>query len=404
MEIPQTKRLSNKNPPFLFSVTDYLIFLCILLIGFFLRSYNLKSLSLWIDEFVTTYKLYQPVNYSDFFSLLNLYHSDQIPLSHLIYFSIFRIFSISPSNIELLRWISVFIGMLNLIILFLFVKTSFNRKIALWATLLFALSPFHIIFSQMIRPYIFYEFAGLCSILSTVLLFKKFTHIRIWFWIIANIFLLVSHYTGFILISIEVFLLTFYYLKTRKWSFLLIIILTCILLFFTPKSIQIYTKEDDFIMGIPSLYKWLTDLFADDAILTNEPFFHQGQSCFFISPYWMNEIVNLHLWFDTILIALSIFSILYVLRHLYLEWKNVPNKNNSFFIFLFWAITSQPIISFLLTFSLAPVFILTILSLLIWPCMQTRYTLYCSFGLYPIIAFTTIFTGEVRERWRSRKR
>ncbi|MGC9054303.1 MAG: hypothetical protein ACP5KS_10510, partial [Candidatus Hydrogenedens sp.] len=66
-------------------------------------------------------------------------------------------------------------------------------------------------------------------------------------------------------------------------------------------------------MGIPSVYKWLTDLFADDAILTNEPFFYQGQTSSVISSYWLNEIIGLHLWFDTLLIIFSFFSIIYVL-------------------------------------------------------------------------------------------
>ncbi|MGC9054304.1 MAG: hypothetical protein ACP5KS_10515, partial [Candidatus Hydrogenedens sp.] len=55
-----------------------------------------------------------------------------------------------------------------------------------------------------------------------------------------------------------------------------------------------------------------------------------------------------------------------------------------------WLITSQPIIPFLLTVVIAPILLLTFLSFLIWPCMQTRYTLYCSFAMYPLIAYAIV--------------
>ncbi len=389
---------ANKRKYFLF-VIDNLYLLLILILGFALRSYNIGSLTLWIDEFITTYKLYQADSFSDFFAFFNLYQSDQIPLSHLIFYSIFRIFSIPFENIEVLRWVSVLIGVINLVLFFLFVKHAFDKRTALLATLLFALSPFHILFAQMIRPYIFYELSGLCSLLSTILLYKKRSYIRGCFWFFANIFLFVSHYTGVVLILIEVCFLSLFFIKEKKRIFLIFTILTigvngCIFYFFTPRSVPIYTREDDFVMGIPSLYKWLVDLFADDAILTNEPFFHQGQKCSFVDPYWMNEITGLHYWFDTLLIIFSFFSIIYLVNYLYTKWKGecVITEKSLFSIlfFPFWGVISQPIPFFLLTVAIAPVFILTVLTLLLWPCMQTRYTLYSSLTLYPLVAFAVL--------------
>ncbi|MGC9054713.1 MAG: hypothetical protein ACP5KS_12620, partial [Candidatus Hydrogenedens sp.] len=86
--------LSHKNQrQSCFSAVDSSLLLFILLLGFFLRSYRIDSLSLWIDEFVTTYKLYLSPSFDEFLSFFNVYQSDQIPLSHLIYYSIFRLFS-----------------------------------------------------------------------------------------------------------------------------------------------------------------------------------------------------------------------------------------------------------------------------------------------------------------------
>ncbi|HOK09419.1 MAG TPA: hypothetical protein PLT82_02845 [Candidatus Hydrogenedens sp.] len=396
MELYKTELLHKRQKQPRFSVVDSLFLLIILILGFVLRSYRIGSLSLWIDEFVTTYKLYLAPSFNEFLSIFNAYHSDQIPLSHLIYYSIFHLFSIPLTNIEILRWVSVFIGVLNLILFFIFVKFSLDLRTALFATFLFAISPFHILFSQMIRPYIFYEFAGLCSLVSTILLYKNLTYSRGCVWVFANTFLFISHYTGVLLILIELFFLSLHFVNRKKSLFLLfpvflVVVIVCIFLLFTPNSIPIYTKEDDFVMGIPSVYKWLTDLLADDAILTNEPFFHQGQTCSVISPYWLTEIINLHLWFDTLLIIFSLFSITYVLFNLYSRWKNVSDKKGhalSPYLFPLWLITSQPIISFLLTVVIAPVLILTFLSFFIWPCMQTRYTLYSSFAMYPLIAYT----------------
>lgn len=406
MNLSETE-LQNKNQkqPY-FSAVDILILLIILVLGFVLRSYRIGSLSLWIDEFVTTYKLYLSPSFNEFLSIFNAYHSDQIPLSHLIFYSIFRLFSIPLENIELLRWVSVFIGVINLLLFFIFVKLSLGRRTALFATLLFAISPFHILFAQMIRPYIFYEFAALCSLVATVLLYKKLSYLRGCFWVLTNTILFISHYTGSLLILIEIFFLSLYLVKGKRSIFLLFPaclsgILVFIFFFFTPNSIPIYTKADDFVMGVPSIYKWLTDLLADDAILTNEPFFHQGQTSAIISPYWLNEITGLHLWFDTLLIIFSIFSFTYVLSNLYSKWKiECTEKGQTTFPYLFplWLISSQPIISFLLTVITAPVIILTLLSFLLWPCMQTRYTLYSSFAMYSLLAYTLMNIEHIKIR------
>jgi len=395
----------NQKQPY-FSAVDTLSLLTILVIGFILRSYRIGSLSLWIDEFVTTYKLYLSPSFDEFLSIFSAYQSDQIPLSYLIFYSIFRLFSISLSNIEILRWVSVFIGVINLLLFFIFVKLSLGRRTALLATFLFALSPFHILFAQMIRPYIFYEFAGLCSLVATALLYKKLSYSRGFFWVLANITIFISHYTGVLLILIEIFFLSLYFVKEKRSVFLLFSaclggIILCIFFFFTPHSIPIYTQADDFVMGVPSVYKWLTDLLADDAILTNEPFFHQGPTSTFITPYWINEIIGLHLWFDTLLIIFSVFSLTYVLFDLYSKWKTECTKKGQipfFYLFPFWLITSQPIISFLLTVVIAPVIILTFLSLLVWPCMQTRYTLYSSFAMYSMLAYTLLNIEQTKIR------
>ncbi len=407
MELFKIEPLDN-NPkqPYLLAV-DSLYLLFILILGFILRSYNIASLSLWIDEFVTTYKLYQTKSYTDFLNFFNAYQADQVPLSHLIYYTIFQLLSLPITDIEKLRWVSVFISTINLILFFIFVKLSFDKKTALWATLLLALSPFHILFAQMIRPYIFYEFTGLSSLLSTLLLFRKLTYLRGCIWILTSTLLFISHYMGVILIFIEVFFLTIYFLKENKRLFLLFPFIICVTIFFifhffAMRAIPIYTKADNYIMGIPPFNKWLTDLLADDAILTNEPFFHQGQTYAFIPSYWMRELANLHSWFDALLIFFSLFSILYVLIPLYLKWQNEYHKKRKgafvCLFFPFWFLLSQPIISFLLTIVFAPILVLTILSLFIWPCMQTRYTLYCSFAVYALIAYTVTNIDHIKVR------
>lgn len=398
MELPNIEQVYRCKKGALFPVDNFYLFI-ILVLGFVLRSYNISSLSLWVDEFVTTYKLFRADSLSEFFVVFNLYHSDQIPLSHLIFYSIFRIFSIPLENIEVLRWVSVLIGVINLVIFYVFVKLAFDKRIALLATLLFALSPFHILFAQMIRPYIFYEFAGVCSLLSTILLYKKISYIRGCFWVLTNILLFVSHYTGVLLILIEMGFIAIFFMREKKRIFfvfpvLLVGVTGCIFYFFTSRSVPIYTREDDFVMSIPSPYKWLVDLLADDAILTNEPFFHQGQNFFLIPAYWMNEITGLHYWFDTLLIIFSFFAIIYLVNYLYTKWKGECVTTGkplfSILFFPFWGVLSQPVPFFLLAVVIAPVFILTVLTFLLWPCMQTRYTLYSSLALYPLVAFAVL--------------
>lgn len=365
----------------------------IILIGFLHRAWNINNISLWLDEFVTTYKLFQG-SISDFFSYFFAFHSDQAPIAHITYYFFYRLFPYWFSEIDNLRWISVLIGTLNVFLVYKLAKSIYPERVGLFSALIFAISPYHTLFSQLIRPYVFMELFSVLSILATVRFIKKPYCKNFLLWILSALFLFLSHFMMILLIILEVGTVFIYlfakreYKKAIAYSLIPLLILSLILLFFLSKSVPIYTVEDDYLMGPPGIFNLLIDLFADDAVLSSEPFFYQGQTSAFTSTlaHWVGEVVNIHHIFDIVLIIIGVTATVYPIISLLQKWKEIDNRNGE--IRKIWALLSNPsehlFEMFLFTIVVLPLLIVVFVSF-IRPCYQTRYTLYSSIALYILI-------------------
>jgi len=392
--------LTHKN------YNHYIILLLILIIGISLRIYSITSLSAWVDEFLGGVKAFQPDSFYiqsnsfyDFFIHIKGYQTDQSPVFYLLCFTFFKYFPTLFSDAEQLRYLSLFFSIINLILFYILGRLLFSRRIALFATFLYAISPFHSLFAQLIRPYILLEFACICSLLATFIFIQKPNFIRGIFWLVTSIFVISTHFISTILVLLEILFVAFTYQqenKKYKFAFSMLnfgISLSFILLFFF-NTTHAYTKEDDFVMGIPPLPRWTTDLLADDAILTNEPFFFQGQKSSIINNYWMGEIVNIHRWFDTLLVIFFLVATIKVILDLLPEKRMnstlEPNKSSLFTRFetefLKKRNQKNNILLFLIAVAIVPVLVLTFISIF-RPCLQSRYTLYSSLSLYLLGAY-----------------
>ncbi len=132
----------------------------ILIFGFFLRIYSLGKQSLWIDE---TYsylaiegitKTGLPIFQSGF-----LYYRELI-FDYLVWFAT-QIFGLNEFG---LRIIPAIIGVIAIIIVYKIMVKFFNRKISIIAATLFALMEWEIVYSRLLRFYIFNQFLYLITI------------------------------------------------------------------------------------------------------------------------------------------------------------------------------------------------------------------------------------------------
>ncbi|MCX8066180.1 MAG: glycosyltransferase family 39 protein [Candidatus Hydrogenedentes bacterium] len=379
-----------------------LYLIIIVFLGFLNRAWNLNNLSLWLDEFVTTYKLFQ-VPLSDFFSYFFTFHSDQAPISHIIFYILYKLFPFWFSNVEKLRWLPVLIGTLNIFLTYKLGKKIYSDKVGLFSAFIFALSPYHTLFSQLIRPYIFMELFALLSLLTTTNLLKNCTHKNFIFWAVVNILLILTHLMMIILILLEILFLTLYFFVEKQKKAYSLLTFTSLLIFIIPpiyfisNSVPIYTIEDDYLMRTPRLFNLLIDLFADDAVISSEPFFFQGQT-FGFSPtlaYWIKEAVNIHYIFDISLLSIGIFAIAFHLFSIFHKFKahkifeKIFQEPKHLFI-----IFSEHIIDiFLCTVVVMPVLAIALTSFF-RPCYQTRYSLYSSIALYILISNAILLIQE----------
>jgi len=177
--------------------------LIILIISLVLRLINLNQ-SFWIDEIAQMGESLRP--FGEQWQLPIDFHP---PLYHyLVYFWL----KIGQSE-WWLRTTSVLSGVLTVYFSYLLVKKITNKRVAKLSALFLAISPFHIYYSQELRPY------ALATLLATLsmYLFAELLEVKkgwSWFFVLVNIFGLYSlYFFPFILVA-QFFILLF--LKREK--------------------------------------------------------------------------------------------------------------------------------------------------------------------------------------------
>lgn len=170
MEEPSQSRRSRTG---FFSRKTGILLLGILLLGTFLRCYNLGSESFWIDEVITV-----QVSEQAFPQLLsNRLHRGHSPLYFMLMHYWLRI---AGEGEAAARFPSVVFGIASICLLFLLAKVLFNSKVALMSSLLLAVSQMNIHYSQEARMYSAVVFF---TLLSTLFLVRALEDRKRIFWV-----------------------------------------------------------------------------------------------------------------------------------------------------------------------------------------------------------------------------
>src|SRR3990172_761207 len=176
----------------------YLPLIIIFLIGLVLRFYRVGESSLWNDEAGQLLAALQPT-FADMMEIIRS-HAMAMPLDYLVT-RIVSHFSISEG---ILRLPSVIWGTFTIPIIFLFARKllcnlySGNRS-ALFLSLLLAVSPIHIFYSQEMR---FYSSLGFFYWLATYIMLLYIESPRMKLWIVMVLVLIIGElFHPFVLLS-----------------------------------------------------------------------------------------------------------------------------------------------------------------------------------------------------------
>jgi len=184
---------------------EVILILLICGVGFFLRFYDLGGESYWFDEKMSLY-----FSQKDLVSILNPPSSEtQIPPLYYILLH-FWIRLVGTSEFAV-RSLSAIFGSLSIFALYKLGKKIFNVKIAIYSSLILAVSIFHIYFSQEARMY---SLLTLTTIVSIFFFLKSLNENRLRFWasyIIVSILMLYTHSYGIFILIFQFFYLLFYY-------------------------------------------------------------------------------------------------------------------------------------------------------------------------------------------------
>ena len=182
------------------------LLISIVLLGLFLRFYNLGKESLWLDEGATTLA----VKYHGPFETLKIFYNvgqilpefytnnpdlptgnSDLPVYYFLLSVWVRAFSLNEFT---LRALSAIFGSVSIIITFLLAKEFFNEKVAILSSLLVSLNLTLIEYSQEARAYSLLLLLVLLSAYSLIKYVKSKKNIFLFYFIIFNLLGVYTHY------------------------------------------------------------------------------------------------------------------------------------------------------------------------------------------------------------------
>ncbi len=158
----------------------------IVLLGFFLRLYQIGRDSFWADETAQAFAISEPTIPLMFKSIRS-----EVMMMPLDFFVGRGVAQTLGTTEGLLRGPSLLWGTLSILVLFFLARHVTNARTALLASFLLSISTIYIRYSQEFRPYASLLFF---TLLSTYLLFKAIQLDRFWNWLLFFVVTLVGIY------------------------------------------------------------------------------------------------------------------------------------------------------------------------------------------------------------------
>lgn len=336
------------------------------------RCYRLADQSLWWDEYLQVGSLRVP-DLKTYLTTWVFWSADNVPLYQIV---LWNFHSFVSSNVLGMRLLSVAFALAALPLLYGFTLRYFGSKAALWSGVFLALSAHHTWYAQAIRPYALLE---LMVMLSWVSLFEALrTGRRRWWFahMAANLAALATHPFVVFLFALEGVLL----LLARWRNFKLLFFWTgvhlaagAVLLYWLASHVAYLPERDYDHYYLPELAKVLFDFLGDDAVMrTNEfgfPITNAPVTLFMSADTYLRGAAL----FDAGLVLLSFAAAAGCGVLAFRAWRR--EGNTPFTQACAW----------LLGVFLGPSAMLLLLTLLVRPMFETRYSTYSSFALYAML-------------------
>jgi len=160
-----------------------LSFYLILVIGAISRLYHLGFQSFWLDEFINFFDATHP---------FHKIHSEILASPPLFHYVVRCFYLIFGKNDFWLRFPAALFGIATVGFLFMAVDCLYERKAAIWASLLYALSPMAIVYSQELRMYSLLPLLSLGAVFCWELAMRQNRSI---YWVGFSIFSIFGLYT-----------------------------------------------------------------------------------------------------------------------------------------------------------------------------------------------------------------
>ncbi|MGC8737927.1 MAG: hypothetical protein ACP5UA_04670 [Candidatus Hydrogenedens sp.] len=333
----------------------------IVLLAFVIRIYNISDESVWWDEYSSLVHI-NAESLKEFLFLNPLYDPATMPVYYILEYLFWHY--VSPSVIGL-RLLSILLSVMTIPVLFLIGRRFNSEKMGLLAGFFFAISPIHRFFGQGIRMYVLLTLLFTLSIYF-LLLYSENRNRKNWITLtLINILLLWTHPFAVIILIIEIVWIfyVFYTSDYKKYYFIASQILISIPSIVYISSIHYYSSEQSSWFKIPTLFEFLGDLFADDAVKMT----YQVRVIEEVIPKYF---INIHSIFDASLLVITTIVMILSFRFVFRHVDNESELKLRYGIVL------------LLLIILIPPLLLYVLSIIWRPCIFPRYTLYCSLAIY----------------------
>ncbi|MCX8065806.1 MAG: glycosyltransferase family 39 protein [Candidatus Hydrogenedentes bacterium] len=332
-----------------------------------IRLWGVDRESVWWDEYTSLMHL-NCGSLTQFLFMLPLFDPAVFPLYYILEYFLWNY--IYPS-VLLLRIFSVLLSVLVIPLLYLIGKELGNKRVGLFASLLYVLSPVYRFHSQGIRTYVLFLLLAVLSIWLFFRYIQRRDFIRLMSLSFCNLLLTLTHPFALLVVCWEVFCFLIFWGEggkkngIEKIKFLVIQFLACVPVFLFSSNFKYFPKELATWFRFPSLVELLFDIFADDAVLWG----YQVRSIDFSSPIvstffsFFNQVINL------LLLVMLFYVFFNGLKSILSRKKREFNL-----IILYSLVAGSPILLYLF-------------SLVYRPCIFPRYTLYGAVFMYLIAGY-----------------
>jgi len=180
--------------------------LLILLLGLAIRM--LVTRDLWVDEFAS----FTQASKSSIPEVL-----DSVPYMHrpLYHLSLHLWMQMFGTGEMALRSLSIIVGVASIGVIYAIAYRFFSKPNAIVASLVLAVLPHHVWYSQEARMYAMVFLAAAISIYFFMALLEKQTKGRLIAWAIASFFLVNSHFTGILLFGLQILFAMYMWWRAR---------------------------------------------------------------------------------------------------------------------------------------------------------------------------------------------